>query len=317
MQSGARHSLRSFDLNLLPILRELLRHNNVTHAAETLGMSQSAVSEALKRLRHHFGDELLVKVGRAMVKTNYAKSIFADVSEVLTDIELIIEPSEFSARELDRRFLVAASDQIVLEIGPRLTRRLAEEAPRVAVHFVDLQRFDENSLLNGALDLAILPEGLFSETGFASRLLYVENLVKIRRKTRDDKPVRTDVDACGGMAGDNVLIGCRTELAGTIDAQRKPANEREVLVCPQFISLPLLIAKTDAEAIIPQRIANLFAQLVDIEICAGSDNPSTTMFRSYWSEFVDHDAAHSWFRDLIHSAFEPDSEGPASERNAR
>lgn len=309
MQIKVRHSLRSFDLNLLPILRELLRQNNVTHAAETLGMSQSAVSEALKRLRHHFGDELLVKVGRSMIKTNYAKSIFADISELLTDIELVIEPSEFNPRNLDRRFLVAASDQIVLEIGPRLTRRLAEEAPRVIVHFVDLQRFDENSLLNGALDLAILPEGFYSEAGLVSRLFYTENYVKIRSSTRDDELLCKDPDDCSGMSGSHLLIGCCTELASTIDAPRKPASEREVLVCPQFISLPLLVAKTDAEAIIPQRIANLFAQLVDIEICPGSDDLNPTVFRSYWSDFLNHDAAHTWFRDLIHSAFNPGSEG--------
>lgn len=59
--------LRGVNLNLLPILRELLRERNVTAAAKRLNLTQSGVSEALGRLRVQFGDELLVKTGRRMV----------------------------------------------------------------------------------------------------------------------------------------------------------------------------------------------------------------------------------------------------------
>ncbi len=62
-------SLRAVNLNLLPVLRELLRERSVTRAAEKLHLTQSGVSEALSRLRYHFQDELLVRVGRKMIPT--------------------------------------------------------------------------------------------------------------------------------------------------------------------------------------------------------------------------------------------------------
>ena len=62
-------NVQDVDLNLLRTLDVLLREQNVTRAAERLFVTQQAVSGALQRLRQHFGDELLTRVGRHLEPT--------------------------------------------------------------------------------------------------------------------------------------------------------------------------------------------------------------------------------------------------------
>ena len=68
-------NLRQFDLNLLVALDVLLQERNVTRAAERLFLSQPAMSGMLSRLRHAFGDELLVRVVRNLEPTDFAVGI--------------------------------------------------------------------------------------------------------------------------------------------------------------------------------------------------------------------------------------------------
>ena len=85
--------LHLFDLNLLVALDALLRECNVTQAGNRLNLSQSAMSGALARLRHHFRDELLVPVGRQMVLTPVAEGL---VGVEGFDVELAIEDESFA-----------------------------------------------------------------------------------------------------------------------------------------------------------------------------------------------------------------------------
>ncbi|MCK9504582.1 MAG: LysR family transcriptional regulator [Porticoccaceae bacterium] len=87
MNKPLQKSLRAIDLNLLPILRELLYSQNVSKAAERLHMTQPAVSDALARLRNQYGDEILVRVGRNMVITPFAKTLIEPLDELLGRID--------------------------------------------------------------------------------------------------------------------------------------------------------------------------------------------------------------------------------------
>jgi DNA-binding transcriptional LysR family regulator len=81
-----RIALRDFDLNLLVILHELLRHSSVTKAAESLGLSQSAVSNALNRLRKILGDDLFLRTSRGITPTRLAESMTGPITHALETI---------------------------------------------------------------------------------------------------------------------------------------------------------------------------------------------------------------------------------------
>ncbi len=183
--------LRTTDLNLLPILRELLRRRTVTGTGQALHMSQPAISEALKRLRLLFGDDLLVRSGRTMQLTPLAHQLVPTIEQALNDLESILTPPPFDPAAVNRQFIIATADSIVLTIGGALVRRLADEAPGMSVQCVDLQWVDERALHSGELDFIIMPQPTVDADGPAnptdtagmdSFLVYEEEFVCIARK---------------------------------------------------------------------------------------------------------------------------------------
>ncbi len=83
-------NLAKYDLNLLVALDALLTEKNVTHAGDRIGLSQSAMSGVLSRLRHMFKDDLLVRVGRRMELTPRAQELIDPLRECIRDVEDLI-----------------------------------------------------------------------------------------------------------------------------------------------------------------------------------------------------------------------------------
>ena len=99
------------DLNLLVAFDVLGHEQNVSAAARTLNLSQSAVSGALNRLRDYFGDELLVPSGRRMILTPKAQQLVEPVRQALLMIRSnITTPANFDPASTERRFVIVASD---------------------------------------------------------------------------------------------------------------------------------------------------------------------------------------------------------------
>ncbi len=127
--------LANLDLNLLVTLRELFRERNVTRAARRLGVSQPAVSASLSRLRRHFGDELLLRTGSVYVLTPLAAQLTEQVETVCAATErLFATGSAFEPADSRREFTLLMSDYPATVLGDRLSRLLAREAPRAALH---------------------------------------------------------------------------------------------------------------------------------------------------------------------------------------
>ena len=105
---------RGLDLNLLVALDALLAESSVSAAGRKLHLSQSAMSGALARLREHFGDPLLVQVGRRMQPTPHARELAATVRSILVQIDASLSgQAPFDPRTARRRIKVAASDYAI------------------------------------------------------------------------------------------------------------------------------------------------------------------------------------------------------------
>ncbi len=84
---------KGLDLNLVVALDILLQERSVSRSAERLKLSQPAVSAALARLRDYFNDELLVSMGRSMIPTAYAESLWPIARDLLAKADLLIDTS--------------------------------------------------------------------------------------------------------------------------------------------------------------------------------------------------------------------------------
>ena len=155
---------QKLDLNLLAALDLLLTHRSVSVAATEMRMTQSAMSNALSRLRDYFGDDLLVKVGRRLEPTPRAEALREPVREVLTRVDWTIaaQPT-FNPAQSDRVFNLLVSDYTLATLIPEILKLCRDAHSRVRFNFRQQVVGPERLLDRGDLDLLIIPETFASK----------------------------------------------------------------------------------------------------------------------------------------------------------
>lgn len=160
------------DLNLLTALRALLMERNVTRAAESLCLSQSAMSGILARLREYFDDPLMVPVGRRMELSPVGEGLVAKVSDLLLMIDATLGTKpEFIPEKSRRHFSFVASDYVISVLLFDVLRELQASAPGVTFEFRQPTGVAYQELEAGDVDFVIAPEW-FLTPGFASCPLF-------------------------------------------------------------------------------------------------------------------------------------------------
>lgn len=173
----------TFDLNLLRALDGLLAEKNVTRAAEKLNVTQQAMSGSLRRLRSHFGDELLIAVGRRLEPTPLAAALKQPLRELVLQIERTLGvTASFDSKTSEQHFRIAISDYAAIIILPSLMPLLAAHAPHIVCEFKPIDNSVFRDLELGNLDFCLLPSNwrLYQDThptGLRSMNLFTDDFV--------------------------------------------------------------------------------------------------------------------------------------------
>src|SRR6185437_8512622 len=159
----------SLDLNLLRVFEALMEERSATRAGSRLGLTQSAISHALNRLRYVLKDELFVRGSDGMQPTERAAEIAPRLRQGLLQLQLALSPSEFIPEQSDRRFTIACTEYAGAVIIPLLIARLREEAPHASLSILPSNQGVAETLRCGRADLAIgsfrrFPDWFESET---------------------------------------------------------------------------------------------------------------------------------------------------------
>ncbi len=302
-------SLRAKNLNLLPVVLELLQTRSVTRASERLHLSQSSTSEGLAKARALFGDELLVRVGRSMVRTEFGDWLEPRLAESLRSIHDLFTEHPLDVESIDRRFVIATADYNVMLLAGPLIRRLRDQAPNARVQFIDLRRQSPRALERGDVDALIMPAGVIELGELPSMSLFEERYVAIAKRghvasrgARDRRSGRARLTkkklesapyAAYRASADLVTSAAREAL------QRAGVETHEVMSIPQFTLLPNIVAETDALALVQERLAVRFAQQAEIEILEPGFEVPTLDMRAYWPPLFESDREHEWFRNQL------------------
>ncbi len=298
-------SLRSVNLNLLPILASLLATRSVSNSAERLNMSQSAVSDALARLRFQFRDELLVRSGRELRVTPFAEELIAPVNHIVERIEDLVERPPLDLASLEREFVIATADPVVLQLGASIFRFLQEQAPNCSVRFVDIQRHDYQRLKDLELDLVIVPRGFLRKEKLFEVAIYTESFVCIARKGHPDigKRLTKENYECLPHAS---YRSDQSALTG-MEARLTELSQLDVVKVPNFAMLPIIVEQSDAIAFVQRNVAERFAAHSDIQIFELPLPMAPLEVCMYWGIGHDSDPAHSWFRRSLEKLADQES----------
>ena len=151
--------ISSFDLNLFVILNAIYTEGSLTKAAEVVGITQPAVSNALSRLREKFNDELFVRTGSGMVPTQKTENMIQDVQNALTLIKQTVnEPDTFDNSSTKRNFKLSLGDVSEGRVLPFIMKEIYEESPNISIGSYAYLRNDQvHALSTNNLDFVVDP----------------------------------------------------------------------------------------------------------------------------------------------------------------
>jgi DNA-binding transcriptional LysR family regulator len=289
------------DLNLLIALNALLSESSVSKAAERLGLSESAMSRTLARLREATGDALLVRAGRVMVPTPRALALRDRVKALVEEASAVLQPAGpgLNLSTLERTFNVRANDGFTEAFAHLLAARVAREAPGVRLRFAPKPDKDVRPLREGLIDLDV---GVLGESGPEVRVqaLYRDRFIAV---VRQGHPLlgEGEITPERYAACDHVVTSRRGRLTGPVDTALAAAGltRKVAVVVPSFGSALSTAAATDMVALIP---ASYFEHLRASPALCAFELPVPTehiTISQMWHPRLDRDPAHRWLRGIV------------------
>lgn len=248
--------LRRLDFAMLVIFRDLVRLQKTTAVAAQLGLSQSAISHALVRLRETFEDQLFVRRPNGLEPTLRALELLPKIETILRLTQDALDvPTQFDPTSSTRSFRLAGNDLVGALITPSLVDLLRREAPgcraafRFAVGVASL-----NALRTNDLDLAIGRIWNLSDD-FQATPVFEETFVVVVRKSHP--AARTKMSLDDYLALDHILVSFSGGFTGMVDQalKRRRLRRRVVASVPMFMTAMTTVAHTNLAATVPSRLA--------------------------------------------------------------
>jgi len=293
------------DLNLLLVFEAMFRHGSVTRAAAQIGLTQSAMSSALGRLRKQFGDPLFVNTRSGMLPTPRALELAPPLTEALAMVRGAMGSREsFDPRSSTRSLRVYMTDVGEMVLLPALMKHLHTRAPAMRLETAQLQATElAVRLETGDIDLAIgylpqLPDKI------RRARLFEEHYVCM---TRPDHPLGSSAPLTlkEFLGARHVLIasmGSGHQMLERTLAERG-VHDNVALRVPHFVVVPLIVAGTDLVVSLPSRVAGASARLVKVKVHPLPIPIPSFDVSLYWHERVENDPANQWLRGTLIELF--------------
>lgn len=296
-------ALGGVDLNLLVALDLLLEERSVRAAARRAGVTPSAMSHTLSRLRGQLGDELLVRSGQRMLPTTRAEALVAPVKEVLALAAGVFDdPRPIDAGSLRRAFRVVCTDHVSTVLLPAAEQRLRREAPGVDLHVLPLVPETMDDLRAGAADLAI---GVFPDAPpeMKQRRLFDDAFVTVARRGHP-RVAGPSLTLAAFLAEAHVLVAPRGRPYGTVDEELASRGRvrRVARTFPSFLAALWHTAGSDDLLTVSARlVAALGPTLGLVAWPPPLELPGYSM-HLVWHPRVERSKEDAWFRGVLTEA---------------
>jgi DNA-binding transcriptional LysR family regulator len=298
--------MNDVDLNLLVALDALLAESSVTGAARRLGLSSSAMSRTLVRLRSATGDPLLVRAGRGLVPTPYAAELREHVHTLSRDALAVLHPrvGQLDISSLERIFTIRANEGFVAALSASLVAAVTEVAPRVRLRFAPKPEKDARPLREGQVDLEIGVLGVFAPE-VRTQSLFRDRFVGV---ARIGHPLFSDTEITPERyaACNHVTASRKGEFTGPVDdALRQLGLQRMVsVVVPGFPDAMRIARHSDLVALVPRSclgngLMNDQAATAGLQSFELPVRTPEIVISAMWHPRVDADQAHRWLRDVV------------------
>lgn len=305
---------KNLDLNLLRVFDALLEEESATRAGSKLGLTQSAVSHALGRLRLSLGDDLFVRGPSGLRATPRAVEIGGPIRAALKLLETAVTVPRFDPTVDERVFHISASAYLCSVLMPGVVRRLQAEAPRVKLRIRAVEGALAEDLDHGRLDLVL---GGFEHVAprFAHIPLFTETAVWV---------IRADHPAAGREITPQILAGIPYlvvsgghEVEETRRGSRRELGLRRItswsddyalpasrgldgpVTVPDASSALVIVSQTDMAALLPRRLATLAAELGSVVMIEPTRHPEPAQFGAVMRGGESENSPVAWLLRIV------------------
>ncbi|MDZ7933143.1 LysR family transcriptional regulator [Rhodococcus sp. NPDC076796] len=294
------HSVANLDLNLLVSLDALLQHRSVTKAANQLGLSQPALSAALGRLRRHFDDNLLYRVGNEYHLSPLAAELRQRVRLALDGVERVFSAQpDFDPAESTREFSILVSDYGIGVLGDTLAGLFADAAPRARLRFgptsPDLVARAEHSLLGS--DLMLVPHGFV--TDLPHQDLYRDRWVMVLSSDNDDVGESMTTDDLRTSPWVVVYHGQTASTPAARQLRMLGIEPTVQVITESFLTVPQLVVGSKRIALLQERLVHLLPLNVGLRTVACPVDVGELVEAMWWHPVYERDPEHLFLRDLV------------------
>jgi DNA-binding transcriptional LysR family regulator len=293
--------ISSFDLNLFVVLNAIYTEGSLTKAAEVVGITQPAVSNALGRLREKFDDDLFIRTGSGMTPTQKTENIILDVKKALDLMQKSVnEPDEFNPETSELTFRISLSDISEERVLPYILKKIKKTAPRVSIESYQFDRKDfVHALATNQLNFVVDPV-IPRSKDIKHDLIFEDEFVCAHRKNHpigDEKKLTMKEF----LSLKHINISNRRRGPSLIDVElEKLQLKRDIALRAQhFMVTPQIVKNSDYVLICSKTFAiknNLAFQKLPIDL------PKVEQ-HLIWHSSDDNEGPHLWMKDLLVEAF--------------
>lgn len=289
------------DFNLLLTLDAVLAEGSVARAAKRLGLSPSAMSRALARLRDATADPLLVRAGRGLVPTPRALELRERVGRLVQDAQSVLRPAEkFDLGKLARTFTIRTREGFVENFGPALIARVRRDAPGVRLCFLQKPNKESESLRGGTVDLETGVVEMTTSPEIHAQALFKDRYIGVVRMGHPLAKGR--ITTARYSKGSHICVSLQGLEQGPFDEAIRPLGleNRNAAIVGGFSSALALARATDLIANVPERhTGNLRAGMRSFPLPFPLPEFTVSLL---WHPRLDADPAHRWLRGCVREA---------------
>lgn len=293
------------DLNLLRVFDILMEVRSVSRAADRLGLTQSAVSHALGRLREQLGDPLFVRGRGGLRPTQRASEIAATVREGLSLLRDAFSHAEFDPATTTRSFTICASSYFCVTLLPTVIEHAREAAPLAQFRITPPSDSVLSGLDEGTIDIALGGFGRYPPR-FVKKLLFLEHLVWIGRRGSDPGDVASRPRLALARAPqpsipeELIVRGGLEQRIGITPTEAFPPGPSPVTIHDP-LSAGALVGNSDLVTVLPSQLATLLTARSSVRVLGPSDQEDIEL-SMLWHSRLTPDPAHIWLRGLLDAA---------------
>jgi LysR family nod box-dependent transcriptional activator len=306
--TNPERTLRTVNMNLLPVLAELLRCVNVTKAASRLHLTQSTVSGSLRQLRELYGDDLLVQRGRDMVLTEKALHLLPEVERIMEIAGRLFYTADFEPLTAQNSFRIATADYVSALVGSRLGKTMQAQAPQVSLTLKPTPGTSAKELRLGSLDLIICPDrranlqacGIVeNDPEFGYEVFMHDQLVAIQCAAHPSAGHSPSYDEYFDRPH---VMYCRTDDEDTIEQEalsRLGIRQRTQFLMPYYTLLPQMVMHTNLIGLVPRSLAVRYSKLFPLDIFTPPFELPPLDLIMVWARNREAHADMLWLRRIV------------------